>query len=215
MTDTTTDDSAEGLNIGLLLFDDVEELDFVGPWEVLTVAAMTGKKPRPNVFTLAEGEGPIRCAKGMRVLPDKTLADAPPLDVLIVPGGEGTRREMGNEALISWIRQQAVSCQWIASVCTGSFLLHKAGLTTDKTVTTHWAFTGALETLGATVDAESRWVADGRLITAAGVSAGIDMALWLVGQLYDADKARNVQRWIQYDPAPPFADASAESADAA
>jgi transcriptional regulator GlxA family with amidase domain len=191
-------------SVGIVLFDDVEELDFVGPWEVLTsTAKLVGGL---GVVTLAEREGPVRAAKGLRILADHTLADAPPLDVLVVPGGWGTRREVDNPKMTGFIREVAPRCRWVTSVCTGALLLHGAGLLDGKRVTTHWAFADQLEARGgATVVRGVRYVRDGNVVTAAGVSAGIDMALWLVGQLFDPATARNVQRAIEYDPAPPYA----------
>jgi transcriptional regulator GlxA family with amidase domain len=161
--------------IGILIFDDAEELDFVGPWEVFTmvneVRAMGGREAPHDVKLIAEAMAPVRCAKGMRVVPDLTIAQCERLEVLLIPGGIGTRREAKNEAMLSWIRNVAAHCQWVTSVCTGALLLTAAG----------------------------------NIVTAAGVSAGIDMALWLVGQLHDPVLARHVQRAMQYDPAPPYA----------
>jgi len=190
--------------IGLLLFDDVEELDFAGPWEVFTsLCASTGEG---RVVTISERGGVVRCAKGLRVTADHALADAPELDVLLVPGGQGTRREVNNPALIEWIRKVGEGCQWITSVCTGVLLLHEAGFAKGKRVTTHWAFVEPLRARGeVTVLDGPRYVRDGRLVTAAGISAGIDMSLWLVGQLHSPEVARRVQRYIQYDPSPPYA----------
>ena len=192
------------LTTGILLFDDAEELDFVGPWEVLTHAAKL--HPGDRVVTIAERMEPVRCAKGMRVIPDHSFADAPVLDVVLVPGGMGTRREVSNSVLMEWLRKVGAGCRWVTSVCTGALLLHEAGFARGKRVTTHWAFVETLRARGEiTVLEGPRYVRDGNLLTAAGVSAGIDMALWLVGQLYDVDSARQVQRFIQYDPAPPYA----------
>jgi transcriptional regulator GlxA family with amidase domain len=187
---------------GVLLFDDAEELDFAGPWEVFTMARMEGDR----VVTIAERDQPIRAAKGLRVLPDHTLADAPPLDVLVVPGGEGTRREVENAAVLDWIKSAAANCTWVTSVCTGSYVLHAAGLVADRQVTTHWGFVDQLREQGnVTVLENVRYVRDGNVVTAAGVSAGIDMSLWVVGQLYGIPHARVVQRLMEYDPAPPYA----------
>ncbi len=187
---------------GVLLFDDAEELDFAGPWEVFTMARMEGDR----VVTIAEWDQPIRAAKGLRVLPDHTLADAPPLDVLVVPGGEGTRREVENPAVLDWIKSAAANCTWVTSVCTGSYVLHAAGLVADRQVTTHWGFVDQLREQGqVTVLENIRYVRDGNVVTAAGVSAGIDMSLWVVGQLYGIPHARVVQRLMEYDPAPPYA----------
>ena len=192
------------ITIGMLIFDDVEELDFVGPWEVF--AGLYSSTGEGRVVTISERGGVVRCAKGLRVTVDHSLADAPPLDVLLVPGGQGTRREVSNPALIDWIRKVGEGCRWVTSVCTGALLLHEAGFAKGKRVTTHWAFVEQLRARGdVTVLDGPRYVRDGNLVTAAGVSAGIDMALWLVGQLHSPEVARRVQRYIQYDPAPPYA----------
>jgi transcriptional regulator GlxA family with amidase domain len=193
--------------IGIVLFDDAEELDWAGPWEVLTSAVKDGDR----VVTVAEESRPVRCAKGLRVLPDHTFADCPALDVVLVPGGRGTRAEMRNEAMTSFVAKQAAGAEWTTSVCTGSFVLSAAGLLAGRRATTHWAAFDELRSHapGLVLDPDARWVVDGNVVTAAGVSAGIDMALWLVGQLYDVPHARTVQRWIQYDPAPPYQDVEA------
>lgn len=198
-------------SIGILVFDDAEELDFVGPWEVFTmvneVLAMSGKPAAHNVKLIAERDGPVTCAKGLRVLPDLTTAQVDRLDVLLIPGGMGTRREAKNEALLAWIAQIAAHCEWVTSVCTGALLLTAAGPAKGKRVTTHWAFVEQLRARGeaAEVLERIRYVRDGKVVTAAGVSAGIDMALWLVGQMHGAETARFVQRAMEYDPAPPYA----------
>jgi len=194
------------LRIGVLLFEDAEELDFVGPWEVFKMA----REMKPNEFELlmiAESDAPVRCRGGMRVLPDVTTANCPKLDVILIPGGQGTRAAVENQALLDWIAKISAGCQWVTSVCTGALLLTAAGPARGKRVTTHW---GYVETLrdrkeAAEVLADARYVQDGNVVTAAGVSAGIDMALWLVGQWYSPDFARQVQRFMEYDPAPPYA----------
>lgn len=191
------------ITTGIFIFDDAEELDFVGPWEVFTSAAALNEGNR--VVTIAESQRAVRCAKGLRVLPDHTFADAPRLDVVLVPGGMGTRREADNPAVIEWLRTVSQQCTWITSVCTGALLLCEAGLAKGKRVTTHWRFVETLRSRpDITVLDDTRYVRDGNVITAAGVSAGIDMALWLVGQLHGVQCARTVQRWIEYDPAPPY-----------
>ncbi len=189
---------------GLLIFDGAEELDFAGPWEVFATSRMLRKDDDPVVL-LAESLDPVRCAKGMRVLPDHTLADHPPLDVLLVPGGQGTRREVTNPVVIDWIRTTAETAKWVTSVCTGSLLLHEAGPARGRRVATHHSFEDTLEGRGeVTVVRDARYVVDGNLATSQGVSAGIDLALWLVGKLHGRDHARAVRRHIQYDPAPPY-----------
>lgn len=192
------------MKIGIMIFGGVEELDFAGPWEVLTVASKLTKKL--DVMTLAPTMDPVHCAKGLRVLPDCGFNEAPPLDVLLVPGGEGTRRAESVPGLVGFIRDAAPACRWVTSVCTGALLLHGAGLLAGKRATTHWAHLDQLEERGnVTVVRDARYVRDGNIVTAAGVSAGIDMALWLVGQLFDPATARRVQHTIQYEPAPPYA----------
>jgi len=199
------------IRIGILVFDDVEELDFAGPWEVFTMANEVSlhlrKETVHEVKLIAERDAPVRCAKGLRVLPDLTTAQCANLDVLLVPGGIGTRREARNPALLGWIAAIAGQAQWMTSVCTGSLLLTAAGPARGKRVTTHWAFVETLRSRGeaSEVLADYRYVRDGNVVTAAGVSAGIDMALWLTGAWHGAAFARSVQRAMEYDPAPPYA----------
>jgi transcriptional regulator GlxA family with amidase domain len=189
---------------GLLIFDGAEELDFTGPWEVFTASAML-REGADTVVLIAERPGAIRCSKGMRVLPDHTLDDHPALDVLLVPGGYGTSREAANPAVTGWIRKVSAGAAWTTSVCTGSLLLHEAGPARGRRVATHHSAEDTLQARGdVTVVRDARYVVDGDLITSQGVSAGIDMALWLVGRLHGRDHARAVRRYIQYEPAPPY-----------
>lgn len=194
--------------VGILLFADAEELDFAGPWEVFGALGKMGKGV--EVVSIAETQAPVRCANGLRVVPDHDFDSAPPLDIVLVPGGMGTRSEIENPALIEWLRDAGSRCRWVTSVCTGSQLLHGAGFASGRRITTHWGFVETLreEAEDATVLDDVRYVADGNVVTAAGVSAGIDMALWLVGQIWDEDLARTIQRYIEYDPDPPYAQAS-------
>ncbi|HUB42953.1 MAG TPA: DJ-1/PfpI family protein [Streptosporangiaceae bacterium] len=189
---------------GIVVFDGAEELDFAGPWEVFTVSKAL-REAGDTAVLIAERPEPVLCAKGMRVLPDHTLDDHPVLDVLLVPGGRGTRREVANPAVIGWIRSTAASALWVTSVCTGALLLHEAGPARGRRVATHYSFEDALEARGdVTVARDARYVVDGNLVTSQGVSAGIDMALWLVGALHGRDHSRAVRRQIQYEPAPPY-----------
>ena len=191
------------LTIGILLFPDAEELDWAGPFEVFSVAAM-GKEL--YVVTIAQTTEPVRCANGLRVLPDHDFASAPKLDVVLVPGGQGTNAEMDNAERIAWLSAAAEPCSWVTSVCTGAVLLHRAGLASGCEITTHWGYVETLRELApdATVRDDIRYVRDGRVVTSAGVSAGIDMSLWLVGELYGAEHARQTRKWMQYDPEPPY-----------
>jgi len=199
---------AQPFTYGLLMFDDAEELDFVGPWEVFTASGMVqalAGEPATRAVTIAERPEPIRCNKGLRVCPDHTLDDHPHLDVLLVPGGVGTRREVDNERLLDWIATVGGGASWATSVCTGSLLLVASGIATDRRVATHWGFEDTLAARGdCTVVRDARWVRDGNVVSSQGVSAGIDMALWLIGEIHSPGHARAVQRYIQYDPAPPY-----------
>ena len=189
---------------GLLIFDGAEELDFAGPWEVFTTSAML-RESADSAVLIAERSDAVRCAKGMLVVPHHTLASSPPLDVLLVPGGQGTRREVSNPAIIDWIRRASAAATWTTSVCTGALLLHEAGPARGRRVATHFGFEDALAARGdITVVRDARYVVDGNLVTSQGVSAGIDLALWLVGRLHSREHARAVRRYIQYDPAPPY-----------
>jgi transcriptional regulator GlxA family with amidase domain len=195
---------SKDLQVGVVIFDVAEELDFVGPWEVLTSAAALGGL---EVFSVAERAETVRCAKGLRVVPDRSFADVDALDVVLVPGGQGSRQEMKNPAMLDWLRGVAPGCQWVTSVCTGAAILGAAGLLAGCRATTHWAYIETLRKDHSDVEVleRVRYVRDGRIVTAAGVSAGIDMALWLVGQIKDPATARKIQHYIEYDPAPPYA----------
>ena len=196
--------------IGILIFDGVEELDFVGPYEVFTMSneahGFEGRERPGTVILVSETGGPITGAKGMRVEAHVSIADAPQLDLLLVPGGQGTRPAAENEKLLAWIAQRATAAEWTTSVCTGALLLCAAGPARGKRVTTHWGFIEQLRKRGeaAEVLENIRYVRDGNVVTAAGVSAGIDMALWLTGQMHGQDHARLTQRLMEYDPAPPY-----------
>jgi transcriptional regulator GlxA family with amidase domain len=191
--------------IGVALFDGAEELDWAGPWEVLAAWATQWPDDDVRVFTLARSDGPVTCAKGLRVIPDETWEAAPALDVLVYPGGRGTRAELRDEAVLDWVRGISRSGAVVASVCTGALVLAAAGLLDGKPATTHWQSLELLPTLGADIEVrpDDRFVDNGEVITAAGVSAGIDMALHLVARLHSPERAREVRRYIQYDPEPP------------
>lgn len=196
--------------IGILLFDGAEELDFVGPFEVFTMLSSTAKARNQDaenkVVLISQSGDDIMGAKGMRVGVDCSIDDAPKLDVLMIPGGRGTRTEIRNESLLKWVAETAADCTWITSVCTGSFVLSAAGLTQGKRLTTHWAAINEFAKLGleGEVLSDVRYVRDGNLVTSAGISAGIDMALWLTGQMHSVELARATQKAMEYDPAPPY-----------
>jgi transcriptional regulator GlxA family with amidase domain len=190
--------------IGIFLFDGAEELDWAGPWEVLATWANFHPE-EAEVFTFARAEGEITCAKGLRVIPQYGWDDAPKIEVLVYPGGQGTRAHLGDEEIHAWLRRLSDEQALITSVCTGSLVLADAGLLNGRPATTHWASLDFLATLGEdiTVRSEDRFVDSGEVITAAGVSAGIDMALHLIARLQSRERAAEVRRYIQYDPAPP------------
>lgn len=193
-------------HIGIVLFPDVEELDAVGPWEVL--AAWTGFFPEDGhaVSCLSRSGGLVRCAKGLALQAHHSFADAPKLDVLIYPGGRGTRPQLQDRDVLDWVRRQRADVPLMTSVCTGSLVYAAAGLLSHRPATTHWESLDRLADLDPTIAVrhDERFVDDGDIITAAGVSAGIDMALHLIGRLASPGRAREVRKYIQYDPAPPF-----------
>jgi transcriptional regulator GlxA family with amidase domain len=193
------------VNIGVALFEGAEELDWAGPWEVLSAWSSGWPDDGVEVFTVADGDGPVRCAKGLRVLADHTWKTAPPLDVLVFPGGRGTRAQLGDEAVRTRMRGLSERGTLMTSVCTGSLVYADSGLLDGKPATTHWGSLHTLAELGNGIDVrpEVRFVDAGEVVTAAGVSAGIDMALHLVARLHSPERAREVRRYIQYDPDPP------------
>lgn len=190
--------------VGFILFDRVEELDFVGPWEVFTMAAQLGGPI--DAFTVGWPETDIRCAKGLRVVADHTIADAPPADIVLIPGGQGTRTLVKNSEFINTIRPYVAAARLQTSVCTGSALLGRMGFLEQRRATTNRnAFDFFRENAPAALLIEDeRYVHDDNVVTAAGVSAGIDMALWLVGHLFGQDLARTTQRYMEYFPEPPY-----------
>ena len=192
------------MRIAIVVFDGAEELDFAGPWEVL---AYWAREPAVDaeVLLLADSQDPARAAKDMRVLPDTTWDAAGHIDVLVLPGGRGTRALVEDTALHQRLRDLAAGGTLMTSVCTGSLVDAAAGLLRGRPATTHWSTLDRLAALDPTIEVrpDDRFVDDGDVITAAGVSAGIDMALHLVARLDSTDAARRVKRGIQYDPQPP------------
>lgn len=192
------------LRVGILVFDGVEELDAVGPWEVLAWWAEHSDL-RPEVLTFSADGGGVRCAKGLSLVPDTSAEEVGPLTVLVHPGGRGTRVLMADPDHLAWVRAMRAGTPLMTSVCTGALVYAAAGLLAGRPATTHH---GALDELvradpSVLVDADARFVDDGDVITSAGVSAGIDLALHLVARLDGDDVARAVRRGIQYDPQPP------------
>lgn len=193
------------MRVGILLFDDVTVTDFTGPYDVFRAARPLGvpaSEPRPlfALFTVAEHEV-VQCNGGLRVLADYRLDDHPPIDLLLVPGGFGTRREVNNGRLIDWIGRVAQQAQLTTSVCTGALLLAKAGLLDGRPATTHWASIDLLRRIAPEVEVRSgvRYVDAGPVVSSAGVSAGIDMALHVVERLHGSAVAAQTARQLEYD----------------
>lgn len=192
-------------HIGILLFDGVEELDAVGPWEVLAFWTRAHPEDGYAVTCLARDGGVVECAKGLSLLAHHSFADAPPLEVLIHPGGRGTRPQVDDAEYLAWVRRQRAAVPLMTSVCTGSLVYAAAGLLAGRPATTHWSTLDRLAELDPSIEVrpDDRFVDDGDVITSSGVSAGIDMALHLVARLAGPERAREVRRGIQYDPQPP------------
>lgn len=190
-------------SVGVLLFPQVELLDFAGPFEVFS-AARTSSETRErlmDVFTVAETTSPVRCNNPVTVVPDYALEECPHMDVVVVPGGIGTRSAVDRQGLVDWIARRAEAAEVTTSVCTGSFLLAKAGVLDGRSATTHWA---SIERMrrdfpALAVEESVRWVDAWPVVSSAGVSAGIDMALHVLSRLYDDEVARATARGIEYD----------------
>lgn len=187
------------MKIGVLVFPDVEELDFIGPWEILSMWGLHAGGPQQRLI-VAQSTEALVCAKSMSINPHVSFDRCPNLDVLVVPGGEGTRREVENYALIDFISSQAKCCQAVLSVCTGSFLLHRAGLLKGKKATTHWNSLDRLRALGDVTVVEERFVHDDNIWSSAGVSAGIDMTLAFVAHCAGEHAAGKTQAAAEYYP---------------
>lgn len=193
-----------GLTYGIFIYEQVAELDFVGPQQVF--AASNSQLEGGNVVTIAASTEPIRGVGGLQMIPDYSFDDAPKLDVLLLPGtAEVNEYALNNESAIDWVRKQYSDVDYMTAVCTGCLILQKAGLLKGLKATTHWMLIDALKNDPEVTELpEMRYVRDGKIVTSQGVSAGIDMALWLVGEIHTPDHARLVRKILQYDPAPPY-----------
>lgn len=191
--------------IGILMFENMEELDAVGPWEVLASWCLRYPEDGWTVTTFSRDGGIVQCAKGMRVMADHSYNDVPALDVLVYPGGPGARDHLADEKQLAWVREQRAAVPLMTSVCSGSLVYAKAGILTGRPATTHWSVLDYLAELDDTIDVrrDDRFVDDGDIVTSAGISAGIDMALHLVSRFAGVERARGVRKGIQYDPEPP------------
>ncbi|MEV6762692.1 DJ-1/PfpI family protein [Streptomyces sp. NPDC051105] len=196
------------MQIAIVLYDRFTALDAVGPYETL------GRLPDSEVVFVAERAGPVRTDNGnLALVAEKTCAEVPHPDVLVVPGGPGQTPQMKNRALLDWIRAADATSTWTTSVCTGSLLLAAAGLLDGRRATSHWLALDELRTFGAEPTGE-RIVTDGKYVTAAGVSSGIDMGLALLGRIAGDAVAQAVQLGIEYDPQPPYDAGSPQKAPA-
>lgn len=191
--------------VGIVVFPDVEVLDFAGPFEVFSVTRLDEETRYSDsspfdVFLVGETKDPVVATGGFRVLPTHSLETCPPLDVLVVPGGLGTRVQVGNARLIRWIREQAGRVRTVTSVCTGSFLLGQAGLLDGLRATTHWRSLDRMAQAfpSVRVEREQHVVDEGAILTSAGISAGIDMALRVVARYHGEDVARATARHMEY-----------------
>ena len=188
-------------NVAILMFDDVEVLDFAGPFEVFSVTSELNKSNRPfAVSTVAEYPSAINARNGLSINPDCTIFNCPPPDILIVPGGLGTRKLIDNLAVINWIKDCAQTVELVLSVCTGSLLLAKAGLLEGLAVTTHHRALELLRELApnTTIIENQRFVDNGKIITSGGIAAGIDMSLYVVSKLLGTAQAEKTAEHMEY-----------------
>ncbi|MGE0700021.1 MAG: DJ-1/PfpI family protein [Hyphomicrobiaceae bacterium] len=183
---------------GFLMYPGYEELDLIGPWEMATM--WRDYASGPACLTVSERGGRVDCAKGLKSIADHSFADCPPLDYLLIPGGFAAFEEMRNEVLVGWVRASAGRARHILSVCTGSFILHAAGLLEGRTATTHWKAMDRMRQLPDVVALERRWVRDGNVWTSAGVSAGMDLLLGFIEAVDCAKAAATVQKNAEYYP---------------
>ena len=188
-------------NVAILIFDDVEVLDFCGPYEVFGVIGRWNDSQPFNVYTVAEHSKPILARNKLSVNPQYAIANCPPSDILLVPGGFGTRREMHNLVLIDWIRQCFEHSELLLSVCTGALLLAKAGLLENLAATTHHLAIDLLKEVAPNTEirAGDRFVDNGKIILSAGISAGIDMSLYVVAKLLGKKAAIETAEYMEYD----------------
>ncbi|MDR1709175.1 MAG: DJ-1/PfpI family protein [Candidatus Accumulibacter sp.] len=193
------------MNIGFLLFPDVLQMDLTGPYGVLAAG------PGARVCLVWKDARPVRSSDGLVLTPGETFAGCPPLDVICVPGGGGILPLLSDGETLAFLRARAESARFVCSVCTGALVLGAAGLLKGRRATTHWQSHELLRPFGA-IPERARVVRDGNLLTAAGVSAGIDMALTLAGLLWGDDIARRIQLNMEYAPEPPYAAGTPESA---
>ncbi|MBL8150267.1 MAG: DJ-1/PfpI family protein [Blastocatellia bacterium] len=195
----------ERKKVGILVFPNVEVLDFCGPFEVFSVVRLDEEKrrvePSPfEVFLVAESLEVVTAANGLKVVPDYTIDNCPILDILVVPGGWGVRAAIENSKIVDWVAKQGKAVETLTSVCTGSVLLGRAGLLEGKRATTHWMVLDWMRQLlpNVIVEKDFRYVEDGDIITSAGISAGIDMSLRVVSRYHGEEIARTTAKYMEY-----------------
>ena len=188
-------------NVAILIFDEVEVLDFCGPFEAFGVTGYKDGTEPFNVYTVAQELGPVIARNGLSINPTYTITDCPRSDILVVPGGLGTRKEMDNPVLREWIEDQAKEAELTLSVCTGALLLAKAGLLEGLSATTHHDSMELLKEVApdATIEEEKRFVDNDRIVLSAGISAGIDASLHLVAKLLGTQQALETARYMEYE----------------
>jgi cyclohexyl-isocyanide hydratase len=196
------------LQIGSLLFEGLDQIDLTGPFEIFS------RIPNSTYRIYAKDVTPVRDVRGLRMAPDTTLAEAPQLDLLHVPGGFGQEALMEDDELLDWVRRQAAEARCVFSVCTGALICGAAGLLQGRRATTHWSAFHLLPYFGA-LPVDERVVIDGNLVSAAGVTAGIDGALRVAAELRGDEAAQIIQLQMQYAPEPPFHSGDPKTAPAA
>jgi transcriptional regulator GlxA family with amidase domain len=188
-------------NVAIFIFDEVEVLDFCGPFEVFSVTGRRNNLQPFNVYTVARENTPVLARNALSINPRYTFDDCPPPDILLIPGGYGTRQEIHKPDVLQWVQKSSQASELTLSVCTGSFLLARAGLLDGLTATTHHLALAEFEPLApqTTIDATKRYVDNGTVITSAGISAGIDMALHVVAKLLGSEQAKETAEYMEYD----------------
>jgi len=184
--------------LGFLLFNQFEDLDFFGPWEIFGL--WRDKFDGPELLLISEHGNAVNSSKGLSIQASYDFNNCPHLDMLLIPGGMGTRREVDNASLITFVEEQSVHCKYLLSVCTGAFILQKAGLLQNKKTTTHWASIERLKAFADVQVTQKRYTHDNNIWSSAGISAGIDMTLAFIAQVTNEKVAGDIQLWAEYYP---------------
>lgn len=187
------------LKCGFLIFNGFEDMDLIGPWQMFGSWKRFFNGPE-NIFMVSETGGMVKSVNELMVQPHCSIQQCPQLDVIIVPGGQGTRKEVDNPVLVSFIKEQAINCQYVISICTGAFLLCAAGLLANKRATTHWASIERLKQFSDITVVQERYIKDGKIWTSGGISSGIDLALAFIASVAGSDVAGKVQLYTEYYP---------------